>query len=102
MYSLLILGSSSIATNTYFGLEEGKIEAKLLILFLEYPPEILVWAVPVFPPTSYPSTFASEAVPSFDVTIFLNIGLIFLETSLLRILFFSLLIFFLISVGFIL
>ena len=53
---------------------------KVLILFLEYPPIELFCAVPVFPPTSYPFTFAKDAVPSFVVTIFLKTGKIFLET----------------------
>ena len=46
-----------------------------------------------------PSIFAKEAVPSFEVTIFLNIGKIFSETFLFKILFSFLLSSFLINVG---
>ena len=52
----------------------GKIEEKVFIFFLEYPPLTDLFAVPVFPPTSYPFTFANLAVPS--TTIFLNMRFI--------------------------
>ena len=75
---------------------------KVLILFLEYPPIELFCAVPVFPPTSYPFTFAKDAVPSFVVTIFLKTGKIFLETLWFKIFSFFDKFPFLIKVGFIL
>ena len=81
------MGSSNKTNKTYFGLDVGKIAAKVLILTLEYPPFIACCAVPVLPPTSYPGTFANPAVPSFVDTIFLKIGFIFLEIPLFKILF---------------
>ena len=51
----------------------GKIDEKVFIFFLEYPPFTDLLAVPVFPPTSYPLTLANLAVPSN--TIFLKIKL---------------------------
>ena len=55
-------------------------DANVLIFFREYPPSKIFSAVPVFPATSYPSTLANVAVPSFVVTIFLNIVTRFVET----------------------
>ena len=58
----------------------GNTDIKELILFFEYPPFVLFWAVPVFPPISNPSMLANDAVPCFVVTIFLKIGNILTET----------------------
>ena len=46
------LGSSNITIKTYFGSDAGNIDAKVLILFLEYHHQLDFCAVPVFPPIS--------------------------------------------------
>ena len=102
MNSLFGFGSSNITTKANLGFEDGNIDAKVFTFFFEYPPFIGWSAVPVFPPTSKPLTFANPAVPSLVDTIFLNIGLICDDTFWLIILSFSILFLFLINVGLIL